>query len=227
MTAVQGVRTRAAGSAVRVPRPLAVVRYVVQVALAAVAVAASAVLIGPKVLGWEGMFVITGSMEPALEAGGVAFLDRVPADEIRVGDIMTFTRPGTRQQVTHRVIAVTPSAKGPVFHTRGDANDGPDAWTITPRQVVGKVRFALPNMGPASHLLVSDRHLLALFMAVPAAFLLGDELRRWRRQRSEVGRWLEEHREPVAVVDEPLPFEAVPPAPRPRPRRTRKVPVDA
>jgi signal peptidase len=200
-----------------VPRPAVVARYVMQVALAAVAVAGAMVVVVPRVLGWQGTLVLTGSMEPALEAGGVAFVDHVPAERIRVGDIMTFTRAGTTRLVTHRVIAVTPGDKGPTFFTRGDANEGPDAWTVTPKQVVGKVRFGLPDLGPLSRLLVEDRSLLALFMALPAAFLVADEVRRWRQQRGAVRRWLEEDRTRKPVEDEPLPpIDA-------RPRRTRKL----
>lgn len=201
----------------RVPRPLSVVRYIGQVALTSVAVAAAALVIVPKLLGWEGVLVLTGSMEPTLDAGGVAFVDKVPAERIRVGDIMTFTRANSDQQLTHRVAAVTQTAKGPEFRTKGDANRAPDGWTVTPKQVIGKVRYGLPNLGVLSRLLVSDRQLLALFMAVPAAFLVADEVRRWRQQQAAVRRWLAEEARRVAVVDEP-------PLPAPRPRRTRKTP---
>lgn len=217
------MRTWSPGEAHRVPRFSAVCRYLGQVFLASIAVAAAAVLVVPKVLGWDGMLVLTGSMEPALEAGGVAFVDRVPADDMRVGDIMTFTRAGTRQHVTHRVTAVVPGGEaGPRFLTEGDANDGPDIWTVTPKQVVGKVRYALPNLGPVGRMLVEDRHVLALLMALAAACLLAEEFRRSRRQSAEVRRWLKEQASRVPIIDEPLP--RVPPE---RPRRTRKVLVDA
>lgn len=196
------------------PRPLSVVRYVIQVALTSVAVAAAAVVIGPRLLGWEGVLVLTGSMEPTVEAGGVAFVDRVEPKDIRVGDIMTFTRANSSQQLTHRVTAVVPTTDGPTFRTKGDANDIPDVWTVTPRQVIGKVRFALPNLGVLGRLLVSDRQLLALFMAVPAAFLLADEVRRGRQQQAAVRRWLAEEAVRAPIEDEPLPAS--------RPRRTRK-----
>lgn len=208
------MRTGSNRHGLRAPRPLSVVRYVVQVALTSVAVAAAAVVIVPKLLGWEGVLVLTGSMEPTVDAGGVAFVDKVPADDIRVGDIMTFTRANSDQQLTHRVTAVTQTEKGLQFRTKGDANRAPDGWTVTPRQVIGKVRFALPNLGVLGRLLVSDRQLLALLMAVPAAFLLADEVRRGRQQRAAVRRWLAEEAMRVPVVDEPLPAS--------RPRRTRK-----
>jgi signal peptidase len=204
-----------------------VVRYVTQIALASVAVAAALLLVGPRLLDWQGVIVLTGSMEPALDTGGVAFVDRVPPEKIGVGDIMTFTRPDSRQQVTHRVTEVTATSDGPQFRTKGDANDTPDGWTVTSRQVVGKVRFALPRLGGAVRLLVSNRQMLALFMAVPALFLLGDDLRRWRRERRAVRHWLAEDAARVPVADAPLPAGVITglEAPAPKPRRTRPRPA--
>lgn len=176
--------------------------YVVQVAVAGVALAAAAVLVVPKALGWDGMVVLSGSMEPTLRTGGVAFVDPVPAERIRVGDIVTFTRSASRQQVTHRVVDVVNEADGPHFRTQGDANGIEDSWVVGPGQVVGKVRYALPHLGGAAAVLVTHRPVLGGVMAVAALALVVDDVRRWRRRR----------------VRAPGP-------PAPRPRRRRPVPV--
>ncbi|HEX9970002.1 MAG TPA: signal peptidase I [Acidimicrobiales bacterium] len=210
-----------------------VLRYAVQVGVTAVALAAGAVLVVPKALGWHGVLVLTGSMEPALQTGGVAFVDRVEPEAIEVGDIMTFTRPNSTQQVTHRVTGVIPTSTGYRFTTKGDANDIPDNWIVREEQVVGKVRFALPHMAGAVQLLVGNRLLLALLMAVPAAYLIYDDVKRSRAKRRA-------KRAPVpapvaaaapaaaplavpapaAAAPRPTPVAAAMAAP-PRPRRTR------
>jgi signal peptidase len=169
--------------------------YVVQVAVAGVALAAAAVVLIPKALGWDGMIVLTGSMEPTLHAGGVAFVDPVPAERIRVGDVVTFTRSGSGQQLTHRVMEVLPAPDGPRLRTKGDANAAVDGWVVGPGQVVGKVRYALPGFGGATGLLVTHRPLLGALMAVAATLLVDDVRRRRRRRRRRPPR----HR-PVPVV---------------------------
>lgn len=194
-----------------------VLRYAVQVAVTAVALAAAAVLVVPKALGWQGVLVLTGSMEPALQTGGVAFVDRVEPKEIGVGDIMTFTRPNSTQQVTHRVTGVIPTSAGYRFTTKGDANDIPDDWIVNERQVVGKVRFALPHMAGAVQLLVGNRQLLALLMAVPAAYLIYDDVKRSRAKR----RTMQAPSRPAAG---PAPSVVTPSQ---RPRRTRPRPAAA
>lgn len=157
--------------------------YAVQVAVAGVAVAASAVLVVPKAMGWQGVIVLSGSMEPALHTGGVAFVDHVPPERIGTGDVLTFTRPGSQQQVTHRVVEVLASSDGPRFRTKGDANDIEDAWVVTSGQVVGQVRFALPHLGGLVRALVANRSMVGMAMGVAALFLVADDVRRWRRKR--------------------------------------------
>lgn len=185
-----------------------VLRYAVQVAIAAVAVAAATLIVLPRAMGWQGVIVLTGSMEPALDTGGVAFVERIQPEDVRVGDIITFRRPDADAQVTHRVIEVVATPEGPRYLTKGDANEIPDEWVVRPSQLVGKVRLALPHLGGMAQAFVSNRHQLALFMAVPGAYLLADDVRRWRRRKRAAA-------EPVA---EP---EPAPVAPRPRRQRNR------
>lgn len=189
-------------------------RSTVQVALAAVAVAAAALIVVPRAMGWQGVLVLTGSMEPALDTGGVAFVDRVRPEAVHVGDVVTFTRAGSTQQLTHRVVEVTATVDGPQFRTKGDANDIADDWVVRPAQLVGKVRFALPHLGGVARLLVTSRQQLALFMAVPALYLIGDDLRRWRAERRRRRQEAEAEAAWAATVAEAL-------ATRTRPRRTR------
>jgi signal peptidase len=183
--------------------------YFVQVTVVGAAVALSAVLVVPKLMGWQGVIVLTGSMEPALRTGGVAFVDHVPPERIGTGDLLTFTRPGSRQQVTHRVIEVLASSEGPSFRTKGDANDDADGWTVTPGQVVGKVRFALPYLGGVAQTLVTNRSAIGIAMGIPALFLVADDIRRWRKRRRVVS----------------LPVPVLVPLPEYRIRRRRLTPV--
>jgi signal peptidase len=69
----------------------------------------------------------TGSMEPTIPTGSLAVVHEIPADQARVGDIVTVDRHG-QLPVTHRVTSVTPAASGATRITlRGDANPTDDA----------------------------------------------------------------------------------------------------
>ncbi|MGW9159436.1 MULTISPECIES: hypothetical protein [unclassified Microbacterium] len=98
--------------------------------------------------GYSLMMFKTGSMSPTIPAGSVALVQRVPASDIVVGDVVTVDRAGTLP-ITHRVTSVRDGA-GPaerVLTMRGDANpvDDPTSYTITEARIV---RGSVPNLAP-------------------------------------------------------------------------------
>jgi signal peptidase I len=72
--------------------------------------------------------VTSGSMEPAMPAHSLILVKKVDADDVRVGDIITFDPPGPTGRVTHRVVARERSGSRWYFRTKGDANPAPDDW---------------------------------------------------------------------------------------------------
>lgn len=87
----------------------------------------------------------TGSMAPTIPAGSVAVVQRVPAEEVEVGDVVTVDRPG-ELPVTHRVTAVEPGAAEDerMLALRGDANAAEDPVPY-PVSSVRTVLFAVPG----------------------------------------------------------------------------------
>lgn len=69
----------------------------------------------------------TGSMAPAIPAGSVALVQRIPASDIAVGDVVTVDR-GAALPITHRVTGVeaTDADDSRIITMRGDANDVED-----------------------------------------------------------------------------------------------------
>ncbi len=88
----------------------------------------------------------TGSMSPTIPAGSVAVVQRIPAAEIGVGDVVTVDRPG-ELPVTHRITTITPgpSAQERVITMRGDANAADDPFPYTVSSV-RKVLFSVPGI---------------------------------------------------------------------------------
>ena len=80
----------------------------------------------------------TGSMGPTIPAGSLAVVKKIPAAEVRVGDVVTVDR-GSALPVTHRVTSVAPAGGGAVKLTmRGDANqaDDPVPYEVTSVRIV-------------------------------------------------------------------------------------------
>ncbi len=104
--------------------------------------------VGPQFLPYKVYTVLSGSMEPNLHVGSVVVLRPTPAEQIRIGDIITFQRPGRRGVfITHRVVNITKTNFGPAFITKGDANGVSDSWTIPVSGTGLKYWFDIPLLG--------------------------------------------------------------------------------
>jgi signal peptidase I len=119
---------------------------VVLVSGAAVALAAAYAVL--TVAGYKPVAVYSGSMEPRIPVGGLALDRAIPSQEVRVGDVITFSDPYVKGRlVTHRVIDVLETPHGLAYRTKGDANPSRDPWTIRLAGQVGRVSFSVPFAG--------------------------------------------------------------------------------
>jgi signal peptidase len=111
---------------------------------AAIAGAACIVLvIAAHTMGISLILFSTGSMAPTIPAGSAALVQRAPAAEVEVGDIMTVDR-SEQLPITHRVTSVSPGAtpEERIITMRGDANeqDDPHPYAVASvRRVLGSV----------------------------------------------------------------------------------------
>jgi signal peptidase len=136
----------------------------------------------PRYLGWQPQVVLSGSMEPTLRTGGVAFVEPRRADEIKVGDVLTFKRPDKPSVlVTHRVTGVANEQGGPSFKTRGDANEDVDDWTVPSSNVVGTVEWSVPYLGYLTQG-VRTPHGFLLLIGLPAAYIVLGEVQNIARE---------------------------------------------
>ncbi len=113
---------------------------------AAVALAVAAA--GPRLLGWQSMTVLTGSMRPLLRPGDVVVDRMIAPASARPGDIVTFHDPGRGGKlVTHRVRFI--SRRGAMIDvvTRGDANSVGERWSVPADGRIGRVEYRIPHLG--------------------------------------------------------------------------------
>lgn len=137
----------------------------------------------PRILNVQALIVLTGSMEPALPVGSVAFVEKSGASEVENGDIITFARPeqARRVLVTHRVIEVVEGENGTSFRTQGDANNTADDWLVPETLVMGEVRTVVPYVGYVTDKVRGRNAFLAL-MVIPGALIIGGEIGKIRRE---------------------------------------------
>lgn len=131
----------------------------------------------------------TGSMGPTIPAGSLAVVKKIPASEVRVGDVVTVDRAAALP-VTHRVTSVSPSGGGAVKITmRGDANlaDDPVPYEVTSvRIVLGSVPKLAYAVSAASNPLVLGGVTVVMAGVVTWAFWPREEREPRRRRRAEL-----------------------------------------
>ena len=134
---------------------------IVTVLISLVAVLTIAIAIGSRtssdglrmVYGHPVMTVISGSMSPGIRTGDLIVDDQVTtaqASHFQVGQVISFrAAPGSKQLITHRIVAVRVSGGAVSYITKGDANNSADSTPRPASDVIGLYRFAVPRGGYA------------------------------------------------------------------------------
>lgn len=102
------------------------------------------ILILPRLLGYQSLAVLSGSMEPKMKTGSIVLAKETDVEDIVIGDVITY-RLSERTMVTHRVTKVDKEKEE--FTTKGDANNSEDVEPVPFRDVVGKVTCCIPMIG--------------------------------------------------------------------------------
>jgi signal peptidase I len=140
--------------------------------LMAVAVLAFAVLaIGPHVLGYRTMTMLTGSMSPQIDPGDLVLSTPLDVQDVTEGMVISYHIPiDDHRVVTHRVVSVEHGADGNVtVQTKGDANDAIDPWQATLQgDTAYQVRAVIPALGNVIEALRTPVVAKALVYGAPA-----------------------------------------------------------
>ncbi len=106
--------------------------------------------VGPHVFGYRTATMLTGSMSPLINPGDVVVTVPKAANEVAVGDIISYHIPVEDHRVeTHRVVEVTQDVNGRLaVVTKGDANNGKDPWVATLEDdTVWQTQAVIPHLG--------------------------------------------------------------------------------
>jgi len=119
------------------------------------------------------LIVQSGSMAPAIKTGSVVIVK--PVSDYKIGDVITFGQATkTKAPTSHRIYDIKVVDGQPVYITKGDANNAPDAKEISKSEIIGKVLFDVPYAGYAVD--AAKKPLgFALIIVVPAAIIIFDE----------------------------------------------------
>lgn len=137
----------------------------------------------PSVGGWFPMIVLTDSMYPQIESGDLILCHTAEAEEIVVGDVITFFDPmgnGT-SVVTHRVLSINEDGS---FITKGDNNNVEDQVAVEAEDLIGIYRSRIPGAGNIAMFMQSTAGLVVC-VACPIVLLIGWDVIRRRKYDKE------------------------------------------
>ena len=106
----------------------------------------------PRILGYEVYYIESGSMEPTLPVGSVVYVEYVNPREVETDDIIAFQYDGA--VVTHRVVQNQYFSEEII--TKGDANETQDINPVPYRQLIGRVKYHIPYIGPIMMVAASE-----------------------------------------------------------------------
>jgi signal peptidase I len=161
-----------------------VVRGIVVVSV----VAFAGLAVGPHVLGYRTMTMLTASMSPSIDPGDVTVVTPLAVSDVTEGMVITYHIPiGERQLVTHRVVSVEHGPDGSVtVQTKGDNNESVDPWSATLEgDTAYQVRAVIPEIGHVIHALRTPAVATALVYGAPALVAGWLLLAIWRPRKEE------------------------------------------
>ena len=133
-----------------------------------------ATMAAPRIWGYRTYVIYGASMEPTIKVGSLILAKSVSADDLEVGDIITF-RGGNDTTVTHRITGVREEDGNRFFLTKGDASNGADPLETHLEDGVRQVAYHLPYLGYFVHFAKGPLGII-LLVALPALGLMALQL---------------------------------------------------
>lgn len=103
--------------------------------------------------------IISGSMVPEIDVYDVVVVMKKNPEDIQIGDIISYQSTNKARfdgiPITHRVVEKFNTNNGVSFRTKGDANAVVDNEIVMGSDVVGTVRFVIPQLGRIQFFLAS------------------------------------------------------------------------
>lgn len=103
------------------------------------------VVLLPRLFGLTPYIIEDKGMSPYYAQGSMIYVRPKSADEILVGDVITYYENSGKKVTTRRVTAVDKNQK--TFYTKADADNYAEPGIVRKRNIIGKPIFQIPYIG--------------------------------------------------------------------------------
>ena len=101
----------------------------------------------PDIMGIKPFIVLTGSMEPVINAGDLVIVKEVKENELKINDIIAFRYTKEDVVLIHRIVGIEENEGKILFTTKGDSNETEDKLNIEYKNIEGIYSFRLNGIG--------------------------------------------------------------------------------
>ena len=138
----------------------------------------------PLFMGNRSLVILSGSMEPAVPKGALVVAQPLPAQDLRIGDVIVFSPNASAVvPVVHRIADIEDRNGTRYYTTRGDANPGADASQVSLPPTAWRVGYSVPLAGYLVSYAASPTGTLLLIF-IPLLSLAGRSGLDWLRKRA-------------------------------------------
>lgn len=137
----------------------------------------------PDFAGVVPLIVLTDSMYPDIKSGDLIFTKTADADEIEVGDVISFTDPAGNGTsiVTHQVIEIHVIEGETYFETQGTNNNTPDRIYVSTDDLIGEYTGVRIGGAGSFALFMQTLPGLLICVVVPILLFVGYDILRRRK----------------------------------------------
>lgn len=118
----------------------------------------------PEIFGYKNFIIVSGSMEPTIMTGDAIFVKKVPENELKENDIISFHDGNII--TTHRIVEITEKNGIKEYTTKGDNNNTEDKNKVTYDEIEGKYQFKITGFGIIMEILQSKITLIILIVII-------------------------------------------------------------
>lgn len=117
-----------------------------------------------NLFGYKAYIIKSNSMEPSIKSGDVVIVKKVPEENIKVGDIITFKQ--NTEIITHRISKIEEENNIKKYITKGDNNNLEDSEKITYEGIKGKNIITIPYLGKIINMLENKIIFLVILLVI-------------------------------------------------------------
>ncbi len=128
----------------------------------------------PDIFGFTPFIIVSGSMEPNIPVDNIIITKKARAEDIKVGDVISFKDKNEDIVITHRVVEVK-NLNGIYFYkTKGDSNSSADQNLVPYSQIQGKYILKIPFLGKLITYVRTPRGMTLVLTFVICIYVLYD-----------------------------------------------------